>query len=272
MCQNVKESLDGEGGIDPTDRYGFFTETGQVQLFLTGFGMKYFELDQNGKPQFVFLDNSESFTRLEKLITVLNDRDLCHHVNNFTGIPGYNNRWAAGRGLFTQDRHLFTISGALCIAEFSEMESEFGMLPMPKYDADQSRYYHTIDNASPMFAIPATKADTEDLGMMLEAFSYEGMNILTPVFREKLLERRYTRDAESLEMLEIIFSTKSFDFSTAANFGGVTSIATNAVDNEKMPTASQYDKIKDKITQAIDKDYNAFLTAGKGALDTTAEE
>ncbi|MGM9652520.1 MAG: hypothetical protein ACI3XP_02665 [Eubacteriales bacterium] len=263
MARGVRADLDGDGVIGPHDRYGFFTETGQIQMFLLGFDMKYVEYDKDGVPQYSFLQNSEDYTKLEKLVTMLNDRELNYHVNAIGTVEGYTNRWASGRGLFAQDKMLFTISGALVITEFRDMESEFGILPMPKYDSTQETYCHTMDTYSPLFAVPNTKKDTKDLGMMLEYYSYEGMNILTPVFREKLLERKYTRDAESVDMLAIVFDNKSFDITHVANFGGVTAVATNAIERATMPRISDYKEIQEKILNAIQDDYESIINSGK---------
>ena len=268
MCLGVKDDLDG-GGIDAkTDRYGFFYEQGQVSYFMQAGGFKFATVNEDGTIQENFIGNEDAFNKMVTVATMLTNKDICQSIDDIGTLPGYNNRWASGRGLFANGQHLFTLGGALVIAEFSEMEDEFGILPLPKYDANQTRYYHTPEPSAPMCAIPSTKLDTGDLGMMLEAFSYEGMNILTPVFREKLLERRYTRDAESLDMLALIFESKSFDLGFCSDYGGVLGTINGKVNYGSIPTASQFKRIESKAIKAMEKDYNDILNAGK----KTAEE
>ena len=263
MTKAVYNDVNGNGKTDPEDTMGFFVESGIVQFFLLAAGQRYVQLDEDGYPRYSFLTGSEDYMLLEKIVSLLTDTKNTYPVNSYTDLGGYSNRYTYGRSLFAGGRHLFTIGGSLVIEEFRDMEDEFGILPMPKYSEEQESYYHTVETSVPFIAVPGTVSDTSELGMMLEYYAYEGMNILTPVFRETLLERKYTRDAESAEMLAIIYENKSYDLAHVANWGGVASVAYDAVAAGRIPQASSYKKISTAMDKLTANDYNAVLNAGK---------
>ncbi len=262
MAEAAANDVNGDGKVDDEDTIGFFSEGGQPLFFILGMGMKYVELDKEGFPQMIFLKNSDDYTNLEKLAKIYVEPTICP-IGTYKDIHGYSNVYTYARSLFAAGRHLFTIGGALVIEEFRDMEDEFGILPMPMKDENQTRYYHIIDNSTPLFAVPSSVQETSDLGYMLEYFSYEGMKILTPVFRETLLERKYARDAESAEMLHLIFDNKAFDLGVIANWGGLRDIANSAILNGSAPKMSTFASLGKALPKLVQKDYDKLLEIGK---------
>ena len=182
-----------------------------------------------------------------------------------TDFGGYSNRFAYARSKFAAGKQLFTIGGALVITEFADMEDAFGILPMPKWNTDQSRYYHIIDTPCPMMGIPNTKADATDIGYMLEYFSYEGQQTISPTFKDRMLKRRYAQDSDSGDMLDIIYANKCFDLGFVANWGGILSIADGAILAGRLPKTNQYNRLTKSMPKLIDKDYTAFVNVGTDA-------
>lgn len=104
------------------------------------------------------------------------------------------------------------------------MSSDFGFLPLPKYDVDQEKY---ICNAPNPYAImvPSRTADAERTGFILEAMSYISHDTVRTAYFEVRLYGRTSRDALSWQTLDIIYSNiaytvpveSSVDYSTAIN-------------------------------------------------------
>ena len=262
MASSVTDDVNGNGVYDYEDTFGLFFELTTPQFFILGCGRKYVTLDEEGYPQYTFLQDSEDFTVLEKVAAILS-KPTVYNVNDYVDLGEYSNRFSYARSLFAAGRHLFTLGGADVITEFREMEDEFGILPMPKYTEEQKRYYHMIDTYTPLFAVPVTVAETYDLGYMMEYFSYEGMKILTPVFHETLLERKYTRDADSAEMLHLIFENKAYDLAIVADWAGIVNIANASMDIGRVPKISTYEKAASMMDKQIQKDYDAILNLGE---------
>jgi hypothetical protein len=92
------------------------------------------------------------------------------------------------------------------------METNFGILPFPKYDEEQETYLsHSYDGHS-IFAIPSSLVDTDMSGMIMEALGAESRYSVIPKYYDVVLKGRTTRDDESQEMLDIIRENLFFDF------------------------------------------------------------
>jgi len=92
------------------------------------------------------------------------------------------------------------------------MKSDFGILPMPKYDENQKNYMsHSYDGAS-IFAVPVSASDYEFSGAMLDGLSAESKYTVIPAFYDLKLMTKVTRDNDSAEMLDIIRQDMTYDF------------------------------------------------------------
>ena len=114
-----------------------------------------------------------------------------------------------------------------------------------------------------MMGIPNTKVDTTDLGYMLEYFSYEGLQTLTPAFKEKMLKRRYAQDADSGDMLDLIYASKCFDVGFVGNWGSVLNIANGALGKGKVPSTTTYNRAVKSVHKLIGDDFDAFSKVGR---------
>ncbi len=270
MCRSVYTDVDGEGDTDENDVIGFFYENGQFSYLMTAVGEKYATLDETGKPQYTWLQTSDAVTKLENVANLLIDDKVTMDINAYKTGGGANssNIYAYARSKFAAGKHLFSIGGALVISEFADMEDEFGIVPMPKWNADQDKYYHVVETVTPLYGIPNTKTDTTDIGYMIEYFSYEGQQTVTPVYKENMLKRRYAPDADSADMLDIIYANRSFDVGYVCNWGEITSMGDSSVASGRAPKMASYNRAGKSVSALIDREYEAFLKVGK---DTPAE-
>ena len=232
MCRDVARDVDGGGEVDSEDIVGFFYENGQFNFFMTGVGEHYFTLDENGMPVYSFLQDSESVTKMETVANMLIEDGLTINIQKFTDFGGFNNRFTYARSLFAAGKHLFTVGGALVIAEFADMEDEFGILPMPKWN-------------------------------MAEYFAYEGRETVSPTFKDKMLKRRYAQDSDSGDMLDIIYANKCFDMGFVANWGDMLGMGNSSIDAGRVPKASSYTRASQRLPALIQKDYDKIIAVGK---------
>ena len=103
--------------------------------------------------------------------------------------------------MFQQDQSLF-FSGCVGEAkEFREMKNDFGVIPAPKYDASQENYA-VYSNFPINLMIPCTITNKNMVGAILEYLSYQGSEVVIPKFYETMIQTKYLRDTESVEMLD----------------------------------------------------------------------
>ena len=126
------------------------------------------------------------------------------------------------RSLFINDRALFrfgTTEGAL---EMRKEDVTFGILPYPKVDGSQKQYcsYARMGQDSAVY-VPRTVKSLEMTDVITEAMGALSQKYIKAAYYEKLLKGQSIFDAESSEMLDLIFSTKVYDliaFYSGADF------------------------------------------------------
>ena len=132
------------------------------------------------------------------------DADIVLRVNNY--LKPEAPIFADGGALFTFDKLKRCMS-------LREMKDDYGILPMPMYNEEQAKYYGPVSNYhDSMFAVISTNIDNrETIGAALELMGHYSYYNIYRDFYEVLIQNRGTRDAESKEMLAIIFANRAYD-------------------------------------------------------------
>ena len=123
----------------------------------------------------------------------------------------------------------FTDGNALMITTmFLKMETNFealapmsyGIAPMPKFSENQKNYYSYVQDQVSCFGISSVVGDPESqemLAAVLEAMAYHSYKLVRPAYYETALSERYMQDPQSKEVLDTIFDTLYFDFSSSCS-------------------------------------------------------
>ncbi|MBQ4289606.1 MAG: hypothetical protein II719_00260, partial [Clostridia bacterium] len=115
--------------------------------------------------------------------------------------------------LFQQGHELLFVSLLRHMQEgFREMEDDFGIVPVPKYDSSQENYYHRSNAYSALFAVPSTVLDTEKVGAVFAYISWLSNQTVLPAYYEVTLKQKRTRDEDAPYMLDLIHNSISYDF------------------------------------------------------------
>ena len=120
--------------------------------------------------------------------------------------------------IFNANRALFCVAEVKSsVSDFNAFEGEFGILPLPKYDATQEAYRSWVNYLAPVLVIP-TSEQGEDLhktALLLDVLSFYSERDVLPEYYDVVLKGRGAKDAQSTEMLDYINASKSFDASIA---------------------------------------------------------
>ncbi len=111
---------------------------------------------------------------------------------------------------FMQDQALFLCSEIHKLFELRAMETDYGVLPFPKYDTAQESYI-TRSEAAWLHCVPTTCRDTEMTGIILQALAYYSDKTVYDAYYEQALQTKLMRDADSVEMLELMLNTLQVD-------------------------------------------------------------
>lgn len=143
-----------------------------------------------------------------------------------------------------------------------DMEEDFGILPYPKYDEAQEEYVCSILRRFTVASVPITAADPDQSSLVLEALSAVGYNEIIPTYFNVALKDKYTRDSDTIEMLDIIQQAAYFDFADAfyGNLSGVSDYLTSYAyyNNNAKGLASHFAKQEKTIQKDLDKLYEAY--------------
>lgn len=259
MVKAVSSDLDGSGEMEEwIDRYGLLTDSEQINRLFLGIGGQFYEGNAEDGYR-ISITDEKNFQRMSDLKELLGNDRYCAMLSTNWGISTDNIfYWSRAVG-FGNDHYLFYASGVGTAVELRDMEHEFGILPIPKYDEQQSRYYAPVDYNAPVLALMINTPDLEKSAIILEALSYEGMYTSEVAFTESSLERKYTRDEESLEMIKIISESRCYDMYTICNWGDLYSISVNAHGKGTDLRISNYEKSLNTAQKKLDKEYEKFM-------------
>ena len=256
MVRTMYVDVNGNGEYDDEDVYGAIMENHSPYYLSVGFGERLTTNDADGVPQITF-NTDRLYGAADKLWDLYFDESVCRNVSKMKHTSDFTNVYTYARSLFANDKFLFHIAGPLILSEFRNMESDFGLLPMPKLDSAQTRYYHAVDPDAAALAIPAS-CDFEKTGAVLEAMAAESMYTLTPAYNEVLLKRKYVRDDESEFILDIVNGSRTYDLCRIFRWGGLNDVMDNLTAGKKRNFASEIEKIYDRARAAIEKTVDSF--------------
>ena len=112
--------------------------------------------------------------------------------------------------LFNNDQLLFMDCSFFYVQQLRSMETDFGIIPYPKYDENQARYYSRVSYYNAPI-IPVTNNRPELTGAVLEYFNWASSETVIPAYYDTVLYGKVIRDDESREMLDIIFDARVVD-------------------------------------------------------------
>ena len=86
---------------------------------------------------------------------------------------------------------------------------DFGILPYPKLDETQKSYVN--NDWGGLMAVPVNVGNPEMVGKACELLAFYSEDTTIPAYYDLMLGEKLTRDANSKEMLELIFDNVFYD-------------------------------------------------------------
>ena len=245
--------LDGDGTMNPkNDCYG---ATGTVTRFysalITGADIRYIDRQDDGTLYYALVGNEPAQTYLSKLVSLNNGNDI--FTSGTEDIGGSDeNIFPAGRALFLADYTGKT-------ENIRDVDFDIGFLPPPKADETQDKYYSLVEGGA-QSVLPKTvqPADYHRIETILNAFAYYSYKESIPAYIDVLLMEKVARNAESAEMLELIFDSAAYDLGT-----GIWSASTKNMftQNVFLPKEDQISSTIAKTQKLVGKQLEVFTKA-----------
>lgn len=246
---NVTTDLDGNGTLDQYDMWGIVSENGGGNDFYFASGERMVTLDSSGIPQIVF-NTQRASDAVERVLAFFADTT---NVFNADKIKNVDDIWKYASAMFQEDRVLMRTSCFENIPrDYRAMDTDFGVLPFPKFDESQDAYYTFARADIYVACIPMSVADTDLSSITLECLAASSRVYLTPAFYEISLQGKVLRDDESSGMLDIIFGNKVYDIGYLFTIGGFDSILSGLISSGKTDFASKLESSMSKAQTALD--------------------
>lgn len=176
-----------------------------------------------GDPQFIITNadgDPQSNINTDKSI------NLAQNLGKFFGEPGvftYGQEDSKGgsvgtseayKTIFNNERAMFCIAEVKSsVTDFKTFKKDFGILPIPKYNEEQSEYRSWVNYLAPVLVIPTTVVsdNLHATALLLDVLSFYSERDVLPEYYDVVLKGRGAHDPESVEMLDRINSTRVYD-------------------------------------------------------------
>jgi len=251
MGRVVSADFNGDGVMYiADDRFGVILQADCTLALLYGAGERLASKDGGDYPVASF-NKDRVYSVMDKIAEIMTDGENVVNLHHYQGkFPIYEEQVK----MFREDRALFSWIRMRIVEQLRGMETDFGILPQPKYDEAQNNYWTHINSAGDAVTIPISNENLERTGIIIEALSAESRYTLQPAYYELNLYGKYVRDEESRGMLDIILNNTMHDLGAVYNFGGLFDPALIwSVTNKKTDFASMYEKAEAKMLADIEK-------------------
>ncbi|MCI8387714.1 MAG: extracellular solute-binding protein [Clostridiales bacterium] len=224
MVKAFDQDIDNDGKMHIDNDFFGYLHLGDVltsNALLTGAGVDLCENTADGIK--VELNNEKTINAVEKLKKL-----VVNGVNYGTSQDNVVNQ------TFVDDRAI-VIQHFLSSAQLDtlrNMQSDFIVAPLAKYDEDQENYHSLLNAWNACFIGVPANADFEYVGLVTEALAYYSYKNVRPQCYELLLKAKAMRDEQSTQMVDIIFDSAYIDFNALYDFGGVCSRLKSVILND----------------------------------------
>jgi len=255
--------LNGDGVLDREDRFGNMSDTISPRIWYVGNGEVIIGKDKDDLP-FLPENTSKKNDILSKVVTMMYNGSITIMVDGPKPIRILNteNVWTEANAMFAEGNIMFRIAALRGLKDFRAMNANFGVLPVPMYDTNQPRYNHLVGTQlTDCITIPSTAPNAARTGLIVEAMAAASTETVLYAFYDRTLVTKLTRDEDSVDMLDIIFSTRIYDPGITYNFGGIygyfVTMATDTTYTYERMIAQYGQKIQSEIDTTIEKYLNS---------------
>jgi hypothetical protein len=252
MASGSSSDLNGDGKFDKDDRYGYLSITHiWSPSFLASAGQQTVLKDANDMHYFG-MDNEKFISVYQKMTSMMHTGNMLFDADDAGDHRLQDVMFPGNQALFWSEVvHWATI--------LRNMDSDFGIIIHPKFDENQTGYWNYV-GSPPVMCVPATAADFERTGMILEALCYESTDTVIKAYYDVLLKTKISRDDESEGMLDIMFNNKFYNIADTYYQSEIHSPMNGASLSKKADAdiVGWIDKNRGKIEAAIAKTNEAL--------------
>ena len=250
IVSDIYNDNNGNDIKDEGDRFGIaINHYENCDMFWSSFDMGLLSKDEDNWFEFSSRDKEKIANAFEKVFYLIHENPGSFDSGTSEGFDIARDMFAGGDVLFAPLHLEYAES-----KEFRNMQDEYGIIPIPKYDEKQKEYYTYAHDQYTVFTIPKTVESPEMSGAVLEVMAYDSYRTLQPTYYDVVLKGRYANDPQSRKMLDMI--TTNFKLDPAWIYGQPLSLPAATVFRSliydgKKSFATSFAKIEKTVPFAI---------------------
>ena len=236
---------------DEADTYGIICGTGLVWALFSGSGLKLME-SKHGEMELLVTDPTHwetVYSAIEDIVGKCVGVDDVANPQLWTG-----DVWTHASNVFESGNALFRYTALSAALRLSSTTCTFGVLPVPKYTKEQTKYYNIaspkgVFHGAMLSAIPDREVAAEIFDTLCYYSRYGGSASLYDAYFETFRTNKFCGTPDDLRMLELLFSNTFYDLDYAAN---ITTIPQKHIISIEMTedTSKLYSTLHNALTSA----------------------
>lgn len=221
LSKLVCEDTNGDDVMDNQDKYGLMTWYDEMFASVQAAGGRIAEVDEDGYMKLT-LRSERNFEVMNKYMELETAASTINFQNE-TVNPGKK-----FTNIFTESRAMFFMTNLNELSLFRNMDTDYGILPNPKYEETQDKWYCTfVAGLAAFTAIPGYQEDIEQTGIITELLGYEAVTTIKPGYYDQTLKGKYVHDEYSIDSLTIILDNKYVDIGHYYRVGSLNTVMWN---------------------------------------------
>lgn len=166
-------------------------------VFLSS-GSHYMNVGTNKIPKLGY-NTKNAQKAAEAFYSLVNDKK-CGYIYN-----------ANSSGLFYNDGAVCMIGTISDMSSFTNMKSDWGILPVPKVSETQSSYHSYMNVSTPVISVPSGSSEIDRIGLLLQALNASSYECVTDSWYTYYMNN-VVRDNNTMNMIDIIRTSRRYDF------------------------------------------------------------
>ena len=254
LAEDFYQDLNGNSKKDEEDFFGLITAPYiSTDPYWASCDIPLVEKNAEGEYEYV-LDSAKLSNVTDKILHLFYESGTM--VYPHTGLDAEQDdiriAFANGNGAMCTTRLVAAEQG-----DIRNMEEQYGIVPMPKYDEAQESYGTLQHDQFTVYAVPSTvKGEKFQLvGAVLEVMASESMRTVKPAYYEIALKRKYMSDPTAWEMLDLIFDTIRIDAGIVYTnaLGSPHDQLRQIITSKKNTVASKFKKLDKTVEKNLNK-------------------
>ncbi len=244
---NIKDDLNGDSKFDENDLYGLISGNGNmIDNFVVSSDIKMIINDEEGYPKFNY--NTEKAVAMCEKVFNLSQADGVYMIDESKTSDTLE-------PMFMNNKALFFTTLLNSATAFRDMDTDFGIIPYPKYDEAQEDYKTFSKAGFAALIIPSCTADPQMSADVTTVLSAESYKKVVPAYYDITLKTKTSRDNDSEEMLDIIREGFDYDLGMVLldNTGYIMTMLRGYVASGKFTFASDIAKKEKQVQKLLDK-------------------